>query len=152
MDLKRILTTVLGIPLVIIIFLLGNKLVIGLLILIVSIICMSEYFGAVKKVSKPIEWVGYLSNIFIVGAMFLSKEIWMQAVIYTIPFIVLLLFLQVIITDMKTTFKDVAYSDFFCCSKKLAIIGYVKSPCALYFVFIFFMSCFSFIIHSLFFI
>ena len=110
MDLKRILTTVLGLPLVVIVFLLGNKFIIDLLILVVSIICMSEYFGAVKKVSKPIEWVGYLSNFFIVGAMFLSKDVFMQTIVFSIPFIVLLLFLQVIITDMKTTFKDVAYT------------------------------------------
>lgn len=110
MDLKRILTTVLGLPLVIIVFLLGNKLVIGLLILIVSMICMNEYFGAVKKVSKPIQWVGYLSNIFIIGAICLPQDLLMKIVVFSIPFILLLLFLQVIVTNMKTTFKDVAYT------------------------------------------
>lgn len=110
MDLKRILTTILGLPLVAIVFLLGNKWVIGLLILIVSIICLNEYFGAIKKVSKPIEWVGYLSNIFILGAMFLSTDLLMKSIVFSIPFILLLLFLQVIVTDMKTTFKDVAYT------------------------------------------
>lgn len=110
MDLKRILTTVLGIPLVIIVFLLGNQYVIGMVVFIASILCMYEYFGAVKKVSKPIQWVGYLSNIFIIGAMFLPSETLMTIIVLSIPFILLVLFLQVIVTDMKTTFKDVAYT------------------------------------------
>ena len=110
MDLKRILTTILGLPLVVIIFLLGNSWVIGLLILIVSIICMNEYFGAAKKVSKPIQWVGYLSNIWILGAMILPTDRLMQIVVFSIPFLLLLLFLQVIVTEMKTDFKDVAFT------------------------------------------
>ena len=66
MDLKRILTTVLGLPIVALLFVLGNKYVIGVAVLIVSIISMHEYFGAIKKVANPIKWVGYLSNIFII--------------------------------------------------------------------------------------
>ena len=74
MDLKRVLTTVLGLPIVALLFVLGNEYVIGVAVLIVSIISMYEYFEAVKKVAKPIQWVGYLSNLYIVGAMFLETE------------------------------------------------------------------------------
>lgn len=56
MDLKRVLTTILGLPIVALVFIYGNKYVLGGVILVVSIICMYEYFSAVKKVSKPIEW------------------------------------------------------------------------------------------------
>ena len=110
MDLKRVLTTILGLPIVALVFIYGNKYVLGGVILAVSIICMYEYFSAVKKVSKPIEWVGYLSNIFIIGAMFFTPDKLSQIVMFALPCIVLLLFLQVIATDMKTTFKDVAYT------------------------------------------
>lgn len=111
MDVKRVLTTVLGLPIVILMFLFGNHYVIGAAILVVSIICMYEYFEAIKKVSKPITWIGYLSNIlFITGATFFKAEKLIPIVLFSIPFILLLLFLQVIITDMKTTFKDVAYT------------------------------------------
>ena len=71
---------------------------------------MYEYFNVIKKVSKPVEWVGYLSNIFIIGATFLEMKYFMHIIVFAIPFIILLLFLQVIITDMKTTFKDVSYT------------------------------------------
>lgn len=112
MDLKRIITTILGLPIVILVFLFGNKYVINGVILVASIICMYEYFGAVRKVSKPIEWVGYLSNIFIILATFLNEEILVKSVLYSIPIIILILFLHVIISDMKITFKDVLYTFF----------------------------------------
>ena len=110
MDLKRILTTIIGLPIVILAILLGNKYVMGIIALAASIICMYEYFNVIKKVSKPIQWVGYLSNILIVGACVLDTYSLMQIIVYGIPFVILLLFLQVILTDMKTTFKDVAYT------------------------------------------
>lgn len=110
MDLKRILTTVLGLPIVTIIFLFGDKFIIGGIVLIASIICMYEYFNIIKKVSKPVEWVGYLSNVFIIGATFLNWNLLTYMLIFSIPFLILLLFLQVIVTNMKTTFKDVSYT------------------------------------------
>ena len=110
MDLKRILTTVFGLPIVALLFVLGNQYVIGIAVLIASIISMYEYFEAVKKVSKPIQWVGYLANIYIIGAMFLETEKLLHLVALSIPIIMLILFLNVIFTDMKITFKDVAYT------------------------------------------
>lgn len=110
MDLKRILTTVIGIPAVVIVFLFGNIYVVGGIILIASIICMYEYFNVIKKVCKPIKWVGYFSNIFIILATFLNIEVFSKIILFSLPIIMLLLFLHVIFTDMKITFKDVAYT------------------------------------------
>ena len=110
MNLKRVLTTVIGLPIVIMVFLLGNEYVIGGIALIASIICMYEYFKVIKKVCKPIHWIGYLANTLIVIASIFSIETITPILIYSIPIIVLLLFLQVIFTNMKTNFKDVAYT------------------------------------------
>ena len=110
MDLKRTLTTVLGIPIVILVFLFSNKYVIGGVILVASIICMYEYFNAIKRVSKPIQWIGYLSNIFIVWATLFDFEKLATLLVIFIPFVVLFMFLQVILTEMKIAFKDVAYT------------------------------------------
>ena len=110
MNLKRILTTLIGLPIVITIFLLGNEYVIGGIVLIASIICMYEYFNVVKKVCKPIQWIGYLSNIIIVLATVFLTQLVTSILIFATPVILLLLFLQVIFTDMKTNFKDVAYT------------------------------------------
>lgn len=110
MELKRILSTILGLPAVILFFIFGNKYAIGGLVFVASIICMHEYFFAIKKVSKPIEWVGYLSNVLILLPTIFDNTKLMPIIVFTIPFIILILFLHVITTDMKTTFKDAAYT------------------------------------------
>lgn len=110
MNLKRILTTLIGFPAITAIFILGNEYVIGGLILIASLICMYEYFGVVKKVCKPIQGIGYLSCILIIGAMFLKQDAFFKFLPFFIPTILLLLFLKVIFTNMETDFKDVAYT------------------------------------------
>ena len=49
MDLKRTLTALIGLPIVILAFTFGNHYVIGIAILIASIISMHEYFEVIKK-------------------------------------------------------------------------------------------------------
>lgn len=110
MDIKRIITSVIGLPSMVLAIVFGNKYLIGIGIFLAGIICMYEYFGVIKKVSKPIEWIGYLSTILIVGAIFIESNKMIPLVTFSIPFVMLLLFLQVIITNMRTNFKDVAYT------------------------------------------
>lgn len=110
MNLKRILTTIIGIPIVVLTILFANEYIIGGIVLIASIICMYEYFNAIKKVCKPIHWIGYLSNIIIIGATAFSSDFLQSFLIYYMPIVLLLLFLQVIFTNMKINFKDVAYT------------------------------------------
>ena len=64
MDLKRVSSAVLGLPMVIIVLLLGNKYVIDVALAIVAVIALHEYFNAFSKY-KPIKWIGYLSAISI---------------------------------------------------------------------------------------
>ena len=110
MDLKRILTTLIGLPLVVLVFILGNKYVIGGVIFTASIICTYEYFKVIQKVCKPIKWVGYLANILIIFAIILKEEMLIKSILFSVPIVISLLFIQVIVTGMKTTFKDVAYT------------------------------------------
>lgn len=112
MDLKRILTTLIGIPLVIAVIAFGNKLLLAICISIASVMCMYEYFKVISNISKPIKWVGYLSNIIIIFASIINDYNTIKTVVYAIPFIIMLLFLQVIFTNMKYTFKDSAYTLF----------------------------------------
>ena len=75
MNLKRVLTTLIGLPIVIMVLILGNEYIIGGIVLVASIICMYEYFNVIKKVCKPVQWIGYLSNVLIVIAAFFQIEI-----------------------------------------------------------------------------
>ena len=110
MDLKRILTTVLGLPIVAAIFIFCNNYIIDILLMIIAIMCMHEYLGVIKKVSHPMELIAYLSTIIIGLSAFVAKNEIMKITVFSIPIIMLLLFLKVIITDMKITFKDAAYT------------------------------------------
>lgn len=110
MDIKRITSSLLGFPLVLIIFLLGNKIVVDIALAIIALLSMNEYFNAVKKVAKPVYWVGYISCFSIAFIHVVPQEYLNMVVTLSVPTILIILFAQVIATDMKTSFKDIAYT------------------------------------------
>lgn len=110
MDIKRVLTSVIGLPIVALIVIFGNAHILNLAIMAIAIICMNEYFNVIKKICNPIKWMGYASTIVIYLVSILALKDVMLLILFGIPVILLLLFLHIIITDMKITFKDVAYT------------------------------------------
>lgn len=110
MDIKRIVSGVLGFPLVLIILLIGNKIVVDIALSIIAVLSMNEYFNAVSKVSKPVKWIGYLSCFSIAIIHIVPQEYLNMIVTLSVPTILIILFAQVIATDMKTSFKDIAYT------------------------------------------
>lgn len=110
MDIKRITSGLLGFPLVVIILLINNKYIVDVALAIVAILAISEYFHAVSKVCKPVQWLGYISCLSIALIHVIPPEYLNMVVTLSVPTIVLVLFAQVIATDMKTNFKDVAYT------------------------------------------
>ncbi len=110
MDIKRITSGLLGFPLVLIILLIGNKYVVDIALAIIALLAMNEYFNAVQKVSKPVRWLGYLSCFSIAIIHIVPEEYLNTVVTLAVPTILLILFAQVIATDMKTSFKDIAYT------------------------------------------
>ena len=110
MDIKRITSGLLGFPLVLIILLIGNKYVVDIALSIIALLAMNEYFNAVAKVSNPVRWVGYLSCLSIAIVHVIPAESLNIVVTVAIPSILIVLFAQVIATEMKTTFKDIAYT------------------------------------------
>lgn len=110
MDIKRVTSGLLGFPLVLIIFLLGNKIVVDIALAIIAILSMSEYFNAIKKVANPVKWIGYVSCLSIAFIHIIPSEYLNMVVTLSVPTILMILFAQVIATDMKTSFKDIAYT------------------------------------------
>jgi len=110
MDIKRITSSLLGFPLVVIVLLIRNKIVVDMVLAIIAFISMNEYFNAVSKVSKPVKWVGYLSCISIAFIHIIPQGYLNMLSTLSIPTILIILFAQIIITNMKTTFKDIAYT------------------------------------------
>lgn len=110
MDIKRLTSGLLGFPLVVLVFLIGNKVVVDIALAIIALLAMSEYFNAVSKVSKPVKWLGYLSCFSIAIIHLVPQECLKIIVTLGIPTILIILFAQVVATEMKTTFKDIAYT------------------------------------------
>ena len=110
MDIKRITSGLLGFPLVLIILLIGNRYIVDIALAIIALLAMNEYFNAVQKVSNPVRWLGYLSCFSIALIHLVPEESLNMVVTLSVPTILLILFAQVIATDMRTSFKDISYT------------------------------------------
>lgn len=110
MDSKRIASSFIVGLAVAIILLIPNHFVIGILLTLIALVAMSEYLKAIAKVCKPIKWISYLSCLIIGIINFIPEKYLISILMYSIPSLLLILFIQVIATDMKTTFKDIAYT------------------------------------------
>ena len=62
MNVKRIMTAVIGLPFVILLIVLGNKYVVDAVIAIIAVIAMYEYAKCIEKEAKFISWIGYLGR------------------------------------------------------------------------------------------
>ena len=108
MDSKRILTSLIGLPLVFLFMVYGSEQVICFAMMVIGIICMCEYCKVIEKVCTPITWVAILSTsiIYLISVQNLRQPI----LYYSLPVLMLILFLNVIITEMKISVKDVSYT------------------------------------------
>ena len=102
-----VMTLILGIA-----FIIRNIYVVDVVIALLALISLNEYYNATSKISNPIKWVGYLGCLLIALCHVIPEEYRLTALLLMIPTSMLLMFLQVIITNMKTTFKDAAYTFF----------------------------------------
>lgn len=110
MNVKRITSGLLGFPIVVAILLIGNKYIVDIALSIIAILAIDEYFNAVSKVSQPVKWLGYLSCLSIAFIHIVPEDYLNLVVSLSVPTILMLLFVQVVISDMNTNFKDIAYT------------------------------------------
>lgn len=110
MDIKRIISGFIVALAVLVILLIPNKLIINIIFAIIAIVAIHEYLNAVSKVCNPIKWLAYLSCIVVAIIGFIPEQYINSIIMFAIPFLLLLMFAQVIATDMKTNFKDMAYT------------------------------------------
>ena len=110
MNVKRVLTGLIGFPIVILVFIFANKYIIDCLASIVACIAIHEYFKACSKEVKNLSWIGYVLAIGISLIHIVNTKIALLILTILIPTILLILFLHIIISDMKINFKDVAFS------------------------------------------
>ena len=112
MNIKRVLTTIIGLPIIIAILIFSNTLIVDLIVSVVACIAVYEYTKAASKEAKIISWIPYLCAVSII---FLHNTAVVEKVSYIInsigiPLVLMILFLHVIISNMKITFKDISYT------------------------------------------
>lgn len=110
MDLKRITSGAIVVIAVLILLIIPNNLIVNLLLTAVAVVATHEYLKAISKVCNPIKWVAYLSCLIVTVINYIPEEYITKTLLFTTPILLLILFAQVIATNMKTTFKDVAYT------------------------------------------
>ncbi len=115
MDSKRVLTTLIGLPLVVIIFIFGNVYVVDVVFAIISAISLHEYFNSIKGKFKPVIWIGYVASAMLALVHVIPKNLALNTIAVLIPTFISILFLQVIITNMKTNVNDIAITLFGIC-------------------------------------
>ena len=112
MKLQRILTGIIGFPIVAAILILGNKYIIDAVFAIVALISIHEYFSAIEKQYKPVKWIGYIAAILIAFIHIIPIHVWLKILIMFVPTSIVLLFINIIVTSMKITPKDI-FATFF---------------------------------------
>lgn len=115
MDIKRVTSGLLGFPIVVIILVFGNKYVVDVAFAIIAAMSLHEYFNAFKSKAKPVIWIGYIAATLIAFIHVIPVQHAITIVSILIPGGITALFLQVIISDMKTTVKDIAVTFFGIC-------------------------------------
>lgn len=109
---KRSLTTIIGLPLVLVVFIFGNKYVIDAIVAILAILGIYEYMKCASHKFKPVRWIGYIIAASIGFLHVVPNEYIIQYLPLGILLIVAILFMHVVFSDMKINFIDIAVSFF----------------------------------------
>lgn len=111
-NLKRILSSAILLPIVIVLFVCTNKYVIDIFISLIAIRAFYEYTKTCKGKVKIISWLGYIS-CGIISIIHIIPYDYIKIILsLMIPIALLILFLQVIITNMKWNLNDLVYTFF----------------------------------------
>lgn len=118
---SRIISALILFPLVVVLLIFGNVYVVDVAFSAIALMAMNEYFNAFKGKGNPVKWLGYVSCILIAFIHIVPVDKVVTVLGIGIPTLFLILFLQVIITNMKTTFNDIVITFFGICY----IVGFI---------------------------
>ena len=94
-NLSRITSALLGMPLVIIILVFGNVYVVDFAFAIIAAIALHEFLKCFEGKAKPIIWIGYFASIFIAFMHILPSGSMMDYVGSFFFLMIVLLFIEV---------------------------------------------------------
>ena len=118
MNLKRIISALVLFPIVALILIFGDKYLVDITVCLIAILTLHEYFNsfeAGEKDIKPIRWIAYISALSISLIHLIPVDYAIKVVGAIIPISILVLFSQVIATNMKYSIQDIAITFFGIC-------------------------------------
>ena len=115
MNMKRMITALVGFPIVACALVFGNKYVIDILFAVVAIMALYEYNNALNLNKKPMVWIGYLACAIIGFIHIIPIQYLVYIIGAIIPIAILILFMHVIFTNMKIDINDIALTLFGIC-------------------------------------
>ena len=122
---KRIISGIIGLVILILIFSVNNMLVLNVAVTIIALLALSEFYNSFKsKYIKPIEIVGYLSALPILGISYVKPEVLKMIVFFILPIAIFLLFFKSIKSNLKYNIIDIS----------VTIMGIVYVPFLLSFI------------------
>ena len=130
-DVKRILSGLIGFPLVLVIFIFANNICMDIAVSILSIICMYEYFRCFSQNKKynPSSWIGYIVSVLIAFESFVSHDIVKSVMIIVIPISILVLAIELVCSKGKKNIIDVAITIFGICyvPMMLSFLSFIRN-------------------------
>ena len=114
---KRFLSGIILFPIVAVIVIFGNKYLIDFVVSMVALMSIYEFYRAFKlsKKANPICWLGYLAAIMISIIHIIPNTLILKFIGAIIPISIFILFLYVIVTNLKVSIKDIAITFFGIC-------------------------------------
>lgn len=114
MNVKRVLSGVILFPLVAILLIFGNQYIVDIAIAAISVLSIHEFYKAFKtsKKANPVSWLGYLAGAMIALIHVLPITWVLKTIGVLLPISILVLFLYVIITNLKINIQDIAITFF----------------------------------------
>lgn len=71
---KRWLSALVGIPIACLVLIFGNKYVISVVMGVIAVMCLYEYFSAFKEIANPMRFIGYISCLYIFLLPWIKQE------------------------------------------------------------------------------
>lgn len=115
MESKRVISGLIAFPVLAGILILGNKYIVDVVFSIIAIFCIHEFYKSFRQKLKPVESIGYIAAGLIAFIHIIPSDFVMPIIMAIIPAIILVLFLHVIISNMRINAMDAAITLFGIC-------------------------------------
>lgn len=114
MNVKRVISGLVLFPIVAILLVFGNQYVVDIAIAGIALMSIHEFYKAFRtgKKANPISWLGYIAAIMISLIHVVPISWILKTIGILLPIAILILFLYVIITNLKVNIQDIAITFF----------------------------------------